>query len=409
MPKSPESCAGGCKQPMAASTEAVLKVDVKILFLNYEYPPIGGGGANANAYLFREFARMSELRIDCVTSTMAAQDEVVHLTDNIILYRLAVGKKQLHYWTQGEVLRWLWRSRRQVKRLLRENRYDVCHAFFAFPSGAIAWGARGYCPYLVSLRGSDVPGFNPRFAAQYVVLKPLFRRIWRQAQAVVANSEGLKQLAARLAPELPLQVIPNGIDTEEFFPAPCAELVAPRILCVSRLVERKGVQHLIEAFPSILQAVPRARLTIVGEGNLLEPLRRRVVELGLVEAVVLVGHTPHDELPALYRQAGLFVLPSYYEGMSNTVLEAMASGLPIVASGEGGREELLRENALLVPFADPATLAAAIVALLLDPKQRTAMGAASRVIAEEFSWSAVAQRYVEIYGQIAQKDAQCAA
>lgn len=382
---------------------------LKILFLNYEYPPIGGGGANANAYLFREFARMPGLRIDCVTSTTAAQDEVVLLADNITLYRLAVGKKQLHYWTQGEVLRWLWRARRQVRRLQHENAYDLCHAFFAFPSGAIAWGERGHCPYLVSLRGSDVPGFNPRFAAQYVVLKPLFRRIWRQAQAVVANSEGLRQLALRLTPELPLQVIPNGIDTSEFFPAPGGVSPDPRILCVSRLVERKGVQHLIEAFPAILQAEPGAHLTIIGEGNLLEPLRRRVVELGLAKAVVLAGHVPHAELPAYYRQAGLFVLPSYYEGMSNTVLEAMASGLPIVASGEGGREELLRENAALVPFADPAALAAILVALLRDPVRRAVMGAVSRDLAENFSWLAVAQRYVDIYRDIALEAKSCAA
>ncbi len=382
---------------------------MKVLFLNYEYPPIGGGGANANAYLFREFARMPELRIDCVTSTMGTVDEVVAVADNITLHRLAIGKKQLHYWTQGEVLRWLWRARRQVASLQRDHSYDLCHAFFAFPSGAIAWAARGHCPYLVSLRGSDVPGFNPRFAAQYVVLKPLFRRIWRQAQAVVANSEGLRQLAARLTPELPLQAIPNGIDTEEFFPAPPAELVAPRLLCVSRLVERKGVQHLIEALPAVLQAVPQAQLTIVGEGNLLEPLRRRVVAMGLTEAVEFAGHVPHAELPAYYRRAGLFVLPSYYEGMSNTVLEAMASGLPVVASGEGGREELLSENAVMVPFADPSALDATLIELLNDPARRAVMGAASRAIAEDFSWAAVAQRYVEIYRQIARKDAPCAA
>lgn len=381
---------------------------MKILFLNYEYPPIGGGGANASAYLFREFARMPELHIDCVTSTMAAADEVVPLADNITLYRLAVGKKQLHYWTQGEVLRWLWRARKEVAGLQRENSYDLCHAFFAFPSGAIAWGARDHFPYLVSLRGSDVPGFNPRFAAQYVVLKPLFRHIWRQARAVVANSEGLRQLALRLTPELSLQVIPNGIDTEEFSPAPAADLAPPRILCVSRLVERKGVQHLIEAFPLVLQAVPEARLTVVGEGNLLAGLRRRVGELGLGEKVDFVGHLLHAELPSYYRQAGLFVLPSFYEGMSNTVLEAMASGLPIVASGEGGREELLRENAVMVPFADPSALAATMIDLLQDPARRARMGVLSRAIAEEFSWSAVAQRYVDIYRGVIQGDSPCA-
>ncbi|PLX84056.1 MAG: glycosyltransferase family 4 protein, partial [Desulfuromonas sp.] len=191
---------------------------MRVLFLNYEFPPIGGGGANANAYLFRAFAKSPKLQIDCVTSTMAARDEQVKLADNITLYRLVVGKEQLHYWTQREVLTWLWRADHFVAKLLKQRRYDLCHAFFGFPAGAVAWRRRDDFPYLVSLRGSDVPGFNPRFGLQYLLLKPLFRRIWRGAKSVVANSDGLKLLANRFMPELPISVIPNGIDTTEFTP-----------------------------------------------------------------------------------------------------------------------------------------------------------------------------------------------
>jgi glycosyltransferase involved in cell wall biosynthesis len=374
---------------------------MRLLFLNYEYPPIGGGGANANAYLFREYSNIPDLHIDCVTSGLANRDETVQLAENITLHRLAVGKKQLHYWTQREVLTWLWRADRCVNMLRRKQRYDLCHAFFGFPSGAVAWHRRGDQPYLVSLRGSDVPGFNLRFSGQYVVLKPLFRRIWSAAGAVVANSQGLRRLAGEFMPQLPIAIIPNGIDTCEFMPAAAEDQVAGRILCVSRLVERKGVQDLLAAMPRVLQQVPRAQLLIVGEGDLLEPLKQRTVQLGLADQVEFRGYVPHSKLPDLYRSAELFMQPSFYEGMSNTVLEAMASGLPIVATGEGGKEELLQDNAVVAPYGDPQALAACVTALLLGREKLACMGERSRQIAEQYSWAAVARSYLDIYAGLA--------
>lgn len=374
---------------------------MRILFFNYEFPPLGGGGANANAYLFREFAKDSRITVDCITSAWGGVDERVTLAPSITLHRLAVGKRARHFWTQREVLTYLTRAHVKAGELLKNHEYDLCHAFFGFPSGLPAWLRRKRLPYLISLRGSDVPGFNPRFTFQYVLLKPLFRRIWRRARFVVANSVGLRALARTFAPELPMEVIPNGIDTAEFFPAGVSTGAPTRLLCVSRLVARKGVQHLIEALPAVLAAVPEATLTLIGEGDLTESLKQRCVELKIDDRVRFAGYVPHDELPECYRLADLFVLPSFYEGMSNTMLEAMASGLPILATGEGGREELLRDNALSVPFGAPGLLAEGIVGLLRDPSRLAAMGRRSREIAGEFSWAAVAGRYLELYRAMA--------
>ncbi len=370
---------------------------MRILFLNYEFPPIGGGGANANAYLFQQYANDPKLVIDCVTSTLEKQDQVECFAENVTLHRLAVGKRDLHFWTQREVLSWLWQARRKVQELVSQHDYDVCHAFFGFPSGLVAWWYRDQFPYIVSLRGSDVPGFNPRFALQYVLLKPLFRHIWQRASSVVANSQGLKVLANEFMPELPIGVIPNGIDTQEFMPAIAAARVRQRILCVSRLVERKGVQHLIGSMPAIVASFPDVSLQIVGEGNLADELTAQCKSLGVHEHVEFLGYVPHEQLPELYQKAELFVQPSFYEGMSNTVLEAMASGLPIVATGEGGREELFSGNAVTVPFGKPKELASAVGALLNARETISSMGLRSRHIAEGFSWSAVAGRYVDYY------------
>jgi len=371
--------------------------ELRVLFFNYEFPPIGGGGANANAYLFREFARIPELTIDCITSTMNARDEVVPFAPNITLHRLAVGKRDLHFWTQREVLTWLRRAHFKAGELLARHNYDLSHAFFGFPSGMASWLRRWKLPYLVSLRGTDVPGFNPRFAAQYVLLRPLFRRIWKDGRFVVANSVGLRTLARRLTPEMDIPVIPNGIDTEEFSPPAAGERQPEHILCVSRLVGRKGVQHLIEAMPQIVSSLPDALLTLVGEGNLAGALRQRVDELGMSGRVRFLGYVPHDQLPAIYRSARLYVQPSFYEGMSNTVLEAMACGLPVVATGEGGREELFRGNARLIEHGNPGALADTINNLFRDGDELDNMGRTSREIALDFSWQAVAEQYLDLY------------
>ncbi len=373
------------------------RTDLRILFFNYEFPPIGGGGANANAYLFREFARMPELKIDAVTSAFGGKDEVVPFAPNITLHRLAVGKKKLHFWTQREILTYLWRAHGKAGELLEKGRYDLGHAFFGFPSGMLNWLRRSELPYLVSLRGSDVPGFNPRFSAQYVALKPLFRRIWGGGRFVVANSAGLRSLAGQLTPGLDINIIPNGIDTEEFSPAPPEEAQEGHLLCVSRLIGRKGVQHLLEALPEVADAVPEARLTLVGEGNLEASLKRRVSELGMDGRVRFLGYVPHEELPSIYRSARLFVLPSFYEGMSNTVLEAMACGLPIVATAEGGKEELFDGNARTVPYGDPHALARVLAGLLRDDTTRQEMGQRSREIAERIGWRTVAEQYLHLY------------
>jgi len=372
---------------------------LRVLFFNYEFPPLGGGGANANAYLFREFAGMPDVTVDCVTSAAGKVDEKSRFADNITLYRLSVGKRDRHYWRQREVLTWLRRALVLSRRLQAQNKYDLCHAFFGFPSGVPAWAARRRQPYIVSLRGSDVPGFNPRLNFQYAVLKPFFRKIWREARFVVTNSQGLRNLALRFENALDYGIIPNGIDAATFRPAADSRRQTGHILCVSRLVGRKGVQHLVEAMPEVARHYPDVFLTVVGEGDLAQELKARSQGLGVANRIDWRGYVSHDELPALYRKAQLFVQPSFYEGMSNTVLEAMASGLPILASGQGGREELFADNARMFEYGDPGALARELVDLLATPEGLLRMGRVSRQKALGYSWQAVARSYLALYRQ----------
>lgn len=295
---------------------------MKILMLNYEYPPLGGGAANATYYLLREFGRRSDLSVDLVTSSASGSFSEDHPADNITVYRLPIRKKSIHYWTMAEIMSYSTQARSFIKKL-NPKQYDMIHAFFGIPCGALAYEHRKDIPYIVSLRGSDVPGFNDRFSFQYTFLKPIIRRVWRQAAAVVANSEGLRNLAHHTDPSIPIDIIYNGIDTGEFGVRKERNDGRIVVLTVARLIQRKGIDDLIRAIPEVLGKCPDLLVRIIGEGNLESELRDLAENLGVADHVEFLGYIPHDELPGYYATSDVFVLPSRNEGMSNTILEAM--------------------------------------------------------------------------------------
>ena len=369
---------------------------MKILMLNYEFPPLGGGAANACSYIVREMADRG-VAVDLVTSSASGSFETERVGQTVAVYRLPVGKRRIHYWTQREILSYSWKARRFAAGLLKKNGYSLCHAFFGIPCGAIAYSFRKELPYIVSLRGSDVPGFNRRFSAQYALLRPLIRAVWRSARAVVANSQGLMELARETDGSCPIDIIYNGIDVQQFRPDG-ADRDRPRLLCVSRLVERKGIDHLLRSVAALKGSVGDSfELWVVGEGNLEAQLRALAGELGIADIVSFRGYIEHDSLPPVYASSDVFVMPSLSEGMSNTVLEAMACGLPLVVTDTGGSRELVKDNGVVVPAADAGALADAIGRLLAQPSLGRQMGLRSRELATGFSWGAVADGYLGVY------------
>lgn len=366
---------------------------MRILMLNYEFPPLGGGAANANLFLLKEFSNFEDLTIDLITSSPKKYEEE-SFSDNIKLYKMDVGKGQIHYWTQKEILRYSKSARKKAEQLIVKNKYDLIHAWFGVPCGYIA--RKLGLPYIVSLRGSDVPGFNVRFSPQYIFLKPIIRGVWRNAEKVVANSEGLKNLA-RNTLDIPIDIIYNGVDINEFTPQ-YNEYEKLNILCVSRLIKRKGIEYLIEGIRNL-----DVELTIVGEGTEEENLNRLCSEIGVQNRVHFVGYVPHDKIKKYYTKADIYVQPSLNEGMSNTVLEAMASGLPIITTDTGGTMELIKENGIVVPMKDPEAIKKAVIKYVQNRELVEKHGRTSREIAEGMSWSKTAEGYLKIYTKIITK------
>lgn len=389
---------------------------MKILFLNYEYPPLGGGAANATAQLLQEYVNMPDVEVHLVTSAQGAVAEEIHLGGQVYIHRLPIGKnpEKLHSQSLRDIVMYSAKALLfswQLVRREKDRPFDATLAFFGVPCGFLALFLK-WCfglSYVVSLRGSDVPGYSIKYSTLYVFIRPLIRLIWSQASAVVPNSQGLKELALVTAPKQPMEIIFNGVDTKRFFPAseqrPSEEfIITPG---ASRVTSRKGLRYLVEAVAMLAPRFPKLRLKILGDsdGNERAFLDALVKELHLEDRVVFVGRVPREETTRYYQEASLFVLPSLNEGMSNALLEAMASGLPVIMTPTGGAVELVEEgkNGFIVPYHSGAAIANVLEIFLIAPEKVESFGVASRERALQMSWGNVAKQFLEILHEACQK------
>ena len=376
---------------------------MNILMLNYEFPPIGGGAGNANLCLLKEYAGNSELMVDVLTSGPKPGFFEEKLSENITIYKVGVHKKHLHFWRKVEVIEWLVKAGSHYRRLVRQRNYDLAHAFFGFPTGYLCLRTARRLPYIISLRGSDVPGEHARLKIDYRILGPVFKRIWRRASALVACSEGLRQRALRFLPDVSIDVIPNGVDLERFYPAEAgARQEILRLLTVGRLSVTKRVDMLIDAVEILRKEGVKAHLTIVGSGALEQQLRQSISQKGLGEVIEMTGRLGAEEMPRLYHQSDILVSATMQEGMSNAMLEAMASGLPVVTTRCEGVEELIGDNGIVLEEAGAETIAEAVKKIAQDREGYRRMSEAARNRANSFTWSSVADRYIRHYRQIVQ-------
>ena len=371
-----------------------------------EFPPLGGGTGVVNYYLLLEMARCQDVTVDLVTSSRSrTAHETERFADRITIYKVPVDNRNIHHASNLELLRYSWRGLRMALRLVKQHRYDVSVAFAGVPAGAISCLLHLIhgLPYVLSLQGPDVPGFERRYNYLYPVLTPLIKKIWRRAGAVTAISAEQELLAHRTMPDLSLVTIPNGVDTELFAPLPGEVERAFTMVCVARLIERKGQHHLLQAFAQLRASSARPLcLMFVGTGDAEPQLRELADRLQVADAVTFKGFVSREQMPPMYRKADVFVLPSQQEGMSIALLEAMASGLPVVVTDTGGTAELVTQgqNGEIVPWGDVPALTRALHNLLNAETLRRQMGAESRRRALQFGWPVLATRYIELCARV---------
>jgi glycosyltransferase involved in cell wall biosynthesis len=288
--------------------------------------------------------------------------------------------------------------------LARRNEFDAIHVTMAKNLAAVSGMLRPFLPATVTVKISGAWEFDGGILDPKLRARPLHRLYnWciRRADNLQCVSEFTRTMLKGAGyPDARLLMVPNAVDLSRFNPraivarAPGARV---RITYVGRLTPIKGVAVLVDAWARI-GAAANAHLTIAGDGPEREFLTRKVREAGLSESIEFLGEI--SDVPAVLARTDIYVQPSLQEGLPNSVLEAMAMGLPIVATRVSGNEDVVvdDQNGVLVPASDPAALAAALQKLLADPALADRMGRRSREMAEErFGLPAVMGRLVQAY------------
>jgi len=295
----------------------------------------------------------------------------------------------------------LWRRRKE---------YDVVHSCFIDPSTLVSAVLRRLTgrPTICRLSGAAQTGDVRRLEKAF--LASLWKWALRAIDRFVVLSEEMAEELSRAGFEsAPMCRIPNGVDTDYFRPASVSEKAearqrlgcadrGPVIAYVGRLSPEKGPADLLRALRPVLQGEPNALVMLVGDGPLAESLREQVQEYGVAENVRFLGNV-QDVRTHLWA-ADLFVLPSRAEGMSNAALEAMACGLPCIATSVSGTPELFGDNeaGIVVPSGQPQRLSEAVLQLWRSPEEASRLGAAAAAkVRSSYSLDAVVERYLELY------------
>ena len=318
---------------------------MRILMLNNEFPPLGGGTGTVNHALLQRFAQEPHIQIDLVTSALGRQHEQARFDTRVRIFKVPVNNRNVHHSSNRELLTYAARALPVALRLHRSRPYDLCFAWSAVPAGGVALALRRLIrlPYIVRVCGPDIPGFEQRYGPLYPILTPAIRSVWRGAAAVVAKCEGEADMIRAVDPSTPVALIANGVDLKAFHVARIPDSGALRLICVARLIERKGQAHLIEAVRRLLAEGIAVTLDLVGDGDALDAYQAQVEAAGVGRAVRFVGYVAREAIAGHYASAHAFVLPSYNEGMSVATLEAMAAGLPLVVTRTGGTADLVAE------------------------------------------------------------------
>ncbi len=372
-----------------------------ILLINYEYPPIGAGAANATFHMANALLELGHIPV-VVTTAYDGNPGTLN-ESGVTVCRIPSRRKHPNKSNLWEMASFMWSLTFNLRRIVHAHHPEGAIIFFSFPCGPIGLVLRRFfdIPYLVSLRGGDVPGTEPRLAWLYWLLTPLRRWVFRQSDAVIANSTGLADLSRRADP-YPVKVIPNGVDTDFWSPGDeKSDTGQFNILFVGRFHPQKNLHYLLDEFAIFLKQMPDAQLTLVGDGPDADSLKAHARGKGIDDMVHWRNWSNKQELREYYRSADCLVNPSHYEGMPNVLLEAMACGTRVIASDIPGNNEVIEDGVTgwLYQPADAHGLQTTLLRLLnTDTSGITEH--ARRTMTRDYSWRNVGSQYLNSFSTI---------
>lgn len=370
---------------------------MRILVLNHEYPPVGGGGGQAAQDIARELTRRGH-EITVLTAYLVGlpRDEV---QEGIHILRLPSRRK--HPYRAGFLTMavYILAAVRSGLPLIRRWKPDILHVHFAVPAGAAAWilSRLTGVPYVLTAHLGDIPGGVPeKTGTWFRWVFPFTKPIWRSAAQITTVSEFTRALIRQNYPVDAL-VIPNGINLEVINPESLQVHDPPQIVFAGRFMPQKNLPELVEML-ALVRDLPW-KCSLLGDGPLFEEVKRAITNHGLDDRFSLPGWVTTKQVLACFAQSDLLFMPSLSEGLPVVGLQALAMGLAIVASRAGGNVELVQpgNNGYLADPGDREALSGALRSLLSNPVALQNARLASRTLASRFDIRTVVDKYETIF------------
>lgn len=377
---------------------------MKILFCNYEYPPLGGGGGVVMAALARQLARKHE-----VTVLTSRAGELPSLTDDdgVRVVRVPVFfRKELAVANFPSMFAYLPSGFARGLSLGRESAFDVINTHFVVPTGPLghALSRTHRIPNVLSVHGGDL--FDPSKSSsphRHAPMRAAVRWLLRRADAIVGQSQDtVRHVRSIYGVERPTSLIPLGIERPPHTgPARRAEFGLPEnafvLVTIGRLVARKATTQLIDILAAT--RIDNAHLLVIGSGPDANAIQERSRALGIEDRVHLLGQVSDARKYAALQVSDVFASTSQHEGFGLVFLEAMAQGLPIVCYDRGGQTDFLStgETGHVVPLNDQDRFRDALLAVHADEDTRRACGTRNLERVEKFFIDTCATRYEHIF------------
>ena len=374
---------------------------MKILVLNYEYPPLGGGAGVITRHISEGLTRLGH-DITVVTAWFDNLPETEE-QDNLKIIRLKSKRKFTYRSNVFEMLSWVKFSKLFLENYLAENSFDLCFANFAIPGGIVALYLKNNfnLPYTIISHGHDIPWFCKKEMFWFhLFLYPIIKNICKKSEMNFIQTEEMKTNIDHFLGKILIEkniIIPNGCDTKLFFPDTDKNFSQFKIIFSGRLVKQKDPFTFLQALTFLLKKDISFTANIIGDGPLRESMEKFVRDNQLTGFVKFSGWISKPELAEEYRSSDVFVQTSVHEAMSIAIMEAFSSGTYVLCTSVGINSTLIKEkvNGELIPFANPEKLAERLEAFYYNRflKQIDVDRNAVEKFRSEYDWKKIVGQY----------------
>ncbi len=373
-----------------------------ILIFSISYFPFIGGAEIAVKEIT---SRIKDFEFDLITARFDRKLSKYEKIGNVNVYRIGWGLVLDKYFFP--LIGFL-----KALSLEKKRKYSLGHAIMASRAGAAAFLFKLFhpkIPLLLTLQEGDSPEYMKK---RIGIFYPFYRLFFKKVDFIQAISQYLADYAKKMGAVCPIKIVPNGVDLKKFKIQDSVEVENLRqslkikkgekvIITTSRLVEKNALNDLIRALKELpITYRSQVKLLILGEGWLKAYLQELVQSLNLQNQVLFLDHINHKDLPFYLNLSDIFIRPSLSEGLGSSFLEAMACGLPIIATPVGGIPDFLkdRETGLFCEVRNPKSIAEKIIELLTNDNLREAIIRKSlNLIRKNYNWEEIAKKMRNLY------------